>query len=84
MEDAKTILIKGMVCDRCKRVLTQSFTDLGLIVKEINLGSVTLVGTSRLSSLEPIQQVLLENGFHLLQDRNSKVVEEIKHMIDRV
>ncbi len=84
MEDATTIFIKGMVCDRCKRVLTRSFTDLGLIVKEIHLGSVTLAGTSRLPSLAPIQQVLAENGFELLQDRNSKVVQEIKDLIEVV
>lgn len=84
MEDLNIISVKGMVCDRCKQVLTRAFKRIGLEVKEINLGSIKLLGTSQLLSLEPIQQVLQENGFDLLLDSNSKVVQDIKRTIDEV
>lgn len=84
MEDPKTISIKGMVCDRCKKVLTKAFHNMGLEVKKISLGSVTLAGTAKLPSIEPIRQTLKENGFELLNDRNTVVVSETKRVIDEV
>lgn len=82
MEDIKKISIKGMVCDRCKLVLTKAFNNLGLEVTEINLGSVTLSGTSKLNSFEHIQQVLDKNGFELLINRNFTIVQEIKKIVE--
>lgn len=84
MEDFMTISVKGMVCDRCKKVIAKAMHSLGLAVNNIQLGSITLSGTSALSSLDPIQQQLEENGFELLNDRNTAMVSEIKRLIDEV
>lgn len=84
MEDPKTISVKGMLCDRCKAVLTTAFHNIGLEVKEISLGSVTLAGTAKLESKEPIQKILKDNGFEFLNDRNATIVQETKRIIDEV
>ena len=84
MEDVLTISIKGMVCERCIKVLTKAMHELGLHVEEVHLGSVTLRGTSKLASLQPIQHALHSVGFELLQDRNTVIISEIKSLVDDI
>nr|WKN38616.1 helix-turn-helix transcriptional regulator [Tunicatimonas sp. TK19036] len=82
MKDPVTIYVKGMVCDRCKKVLNQAFEEIGLEVKEMRLGAVTLAGTGRLPSMEPIRTIIRENGFELLPGQDAEVVSAIKREVD--
>lgn len=84
MGDIKTISVKGMVCDRCKRVLTDAFNKIGLEVKGISLGSIALAGTSKPGAMEIIGQTLRKNGFELLYDRKSTIASEIKCIVEEV
>jgi AraC-like DNA-binding protein len=84
MENTKTIAVKGMVCDRCKMVVTKAMNNLGLEVREVHLGSITLAGMAKLESMDPIRQTLKDNGFELLNDRQTIVVSETKRIIDEI
>ncbi|MFP4093585.1 MAG: helix-turn-helix domain-containing protein [Cyclobacteriaceae bacterium] len=78
LQDPLILNIKGMVCDRCIRVLRQEFEQMGLPVEEIKLGTVRLSGTSRLESMMPIQQAVEKNGFELLGDKKQQLIEQIQ------
>ena len=78
-----TLHIKGMVCDRCVRVLKTEFEQLGLQVEDISLGSVRLSGTSRFSSMAPLREVISKNGFELLADKKQETLQQAQTAIHR-
>ncbi len=70
-----------MVCPRCIKVVRDELEKLGLTVIEIELGEVAV--SSRLSNdqLEKIRQVMHENGFELIDDKKSRLIDRIKTLI---
>ncbi len=70
-----------MVCDRCKRVVREELEKLGLDVQQVDLGEVTVAGEPDESQLVAVRQILEANGFELLDDRRSVLVEQIKRVI---
>jgi len=76
-----TLYIRNMVCNRCIRVVREELDALGVRVLSVVLGEVTAEG--RISSLPvpEIQKVLLRNGFELIEDRRTKIIEQIKREI---
>lgn len=81
LPETLTLHIKGMVCDRCIRVLRQEFERLDLEVEDINLGSVSLRGTSRFTSIAPLQEVISKNGFELLADKKQETLQQAQMAI---
>ncbi len=77
------LFIKNMVCGRCKKVVKDIFHDLGLQITEVELGEVELDGELAKSKKAALQQALTEAGFELMDDRNSKLIDQIKTMIIR-
>lgn len=78
----RTILfIKNMVCPRCIRVVREELTRLGLDVIDVRLGEVLVAGPAASLPLESIRYVLDENGFELIEDRNARTIERIKHAV---
>ncbi len=75
METTK-IYIKNMVCDRCKRVVEEELTKLGYTVQQVELGEAEIADNT--INLVEIRQVLAENGFELLDDRKTRLIEQIK------
>ncbi|WP_266365198.1 helix-turn-helix domain-containing protein [Tellurirhabdus rosea] len=73
--------VKHMVCDRCKRVVREELEKLGLDVQQVDLGEVTVAGEPDESQLVAVRQILEANGFELLDDRRSVLVEQIKRVI---
>lgn len=73
-----------MVCDRCIQVVSQTLTDLGLEVRAIDLGSVTVVGLPNKVSIKVVEQVLLEKGFEVLEDRDTALADNVKQIIDEL
>jgi AraC-like DNA-binding protein len=74
-----TILhIKNMVCNRCIKVVNEEFANLGLKIKSIELGTVVLEKPVDGLQLEKIKNILLENGFELIDDKKSRIIEKIK------
>ena len=78
---AETLHIKNMVCDRCIMVVKQLFTDAGIRVNTIQLGQVELEELLNAQQQKIIKTALLQNGFELLDDKKSKLVEKIKTTI---
>lgn len=67
-----------MVCDRCKRVVAEELGKLGYTVMQVGLGEAEIATTGPEADLEQIRTVMRENGFELLDDRKTKLIEQVK------
>jgi len=72
------LFIKNMVCNRCIKVVREELTNLGIEIKSISLGEVETVQSKNKLPLNKISEVLTENGFELIDDNKSKIIEQIK------
>ncbi len=82
MNTIKNILyIKNMVCPRCIKVVSDELQQLGLGIKDIQLGKVELINTLTTDDLQNVKIVLEKNGFELLDDKKFRVIEKIKILI---
>ena len=74
--------IKNMVCHRCKMVVTATLKQLDLHPISVTLGEAVLE-ENKLSSktTEALRAALEENGFELMDDKKSKLLEQIKTFI---
>jgi AraC-like DNA-binding protein len=70
-----------MVCNRCIKVVREEFEKLGLNIKNIILGEVVIDIPDERIDMTKIKSVLEENGFELLDDRQTKLIEKIKILI---
>jgi AraC-like DNA-binding protein len=77
-----TILhIKNMVCNRCVKVVKDELTKLNIEIEEIELGKVTVPTVLNEQQMSDIRNVLLENGFELIDDKKGKLIDSIKTLI---
>jgi AraC family transcriptional regulator len=74
---SKTIHIKNMVCDRCIRVVKEELEKLNLQVENVKLGEAKVISENEID-LKSIKRVLVGNGFELIDDKQAKLVEDIK------
>lgn len=70
-----------MVCPRCIKVVKDELCKLGVDIENIILGEVTTKENINKLPLDKIRSVLEENGFELIDDKNSKLIEQIKKII---
>lgn len=70
-----------MVCDRCVMVVKQLLSDIEMGFTHVQLGQVELKETPNADRIEQLRTVLEKNGFELLDDKKSKIVERIKTTI---
>ncbi|HVG14954.1 MAG TPA: helix-turn-helix domain-containing protein [Chitinophagaceae bacterium] len=75
--------IKGMVCERCIAAVKKAMEGLDVEIIEVNLGEITLAGTSATEE-ELIEERLKPLGFSLLQDKKQKLVKEAKALVEEV
>jgi AraC-like DNA-binding protein len=73
-----TLYIRNMVCPRCIRVVREELERLGLDIRNIALGEVSVSGSPDSLPIPAIRSVLEKNGFELIEDKRSKMIEEIK------
>lgn len=73
-----TVFVKNMVCHCCVRVIKDELEKNGIVVKRIELGRIELAYNSEEISLERIAEILEENGFEIIVERERKIVEQIK------
>jgi len=74
-ENHKTLFIKGMLCNCCKRLLVLVFEKEQIPYLKIALGQVTLPHNA---DLDYIKQLIQDNGLQIIEDKNLKLVEQIK------
>jgi AraC family transcriptional regulator len=79
-----TLYVKNMVCDRCIRVVKDELVNLGLDVRSVSLGEVSLTGNPRDLPLQRIKKTLEENGFELIEDQKARTIERLKLAIMRL
>jgi AraC-like DNA-binding protein len=77
MSDTLTLNIKNMVCNRCIKVVSEEIKKLGYKVLDISLGEVIISGYDNID-IDKIKLVLEENGFELIDDKNSRIIEKVK------
>lgn len=73
--------IKNMVCPRCIKVVGDELETLGFPISHIELGKVALTRVPTENELLKIKTSLTNNGFELLDDKKSKVIEKVKILI---
>jgi len=81
MSISNTLYIKNMVCPRCIKVVSDELEKLGIAIKSIILGEVETELPKILLPLQQISEVLALNGFELIEDEKSKIIERIKNEI---
>jgi AraC-like DNA-binding protein len=74
----KKIFIKNMVCDRCIKVVREELQKLNLNVENVRLGEVDILDDESEIDIPKIKEVLENNGFELLDDKQAKIIEKIK------
>ena len=70
-----------MVCDRCIKVVKDEFKTLNIEIDSIELGTVYLKEPLDDAQLSTIKKVLDNNGFELIGDKRSKIIDQIKTLI---
>lgn len=67
-----------MVCPRCIKVVREEFEKIGLLIESIKLGEVVVAGKISEQQSNQINKLLLENGFELISDKKSRLIDKIK------
>ncbi len=70
-----------MVCNRCIKVVKDEFAKLDLIIEEIELGKVYVSSTLSNDKIEEVRKILDENGFELIDDKKSRIIDRIKTIV---
>jgi AraC-like DNA-binding protein len=70
-----------MVSLRCKMLVKEELTKLGLHYVVVDLGMVELLGKSTLEQRQQLKKNLLESGLELLEDKKAILIEKIKNVI---
>ncbi len=77
----ETIYVKNMVCNRCIMVVQNELTRIGLHIEKISLGEVKLNDNLTGEKITEIEKVLTPLGFELIDDKKSRLIEQIKNII---
>ena len=80
MEEHK-IHIKNVVCQRCIMTVQEIFQRIKIPYAEVNLGAVVLERELSLMELHQLQKEFEKVGFEIIQDRNEKLINNIKSLI---
>ena len=70
-----------MVCNRCIKVVQDEFAKLNLDIQDIELGKVNVSPQLSEKKIEDVRKVLDNNGFELIDDKKSKLIDRIKTII---
>ena len=73
--------IKNMVCDRCKRVVVEELSRMGIDVAQMELGKVETASELTPVQLTEFKAMLEKNGFGLLDDRREALAECVKNLV---
>lgn len=76
-----TLMIRNMVCDRCKRVVREELEALGLTVNHVDLGEVDVNALPVTITPDDVRRVLQASGFDLIDDRKQALVAHIKVLL---
>ena len=75
------LFIKNMVCIRCKMVVKDELTKLGLRYITVDLGEADIMGDISALQLQQFKKALLKSGLELIDDKKSQLIQKIKNVI---
>lgn len=81
MQKHTVLYIKNMVCNRCIKVVNDELIKINIDIKDIELGKVYLNTPVTDETLEKIKHILSDNGFELITDKKSILIDRIKTLI---
>jgi AraC-like DNA-binding protein len=70
-----------MVCEHCAEVLESKLIEAGFPVKDMELGKLELKRAVDPEGFTKLFEIVHQNGFEIISDRSSQLVEKIKHLI---
>ncbi|MBO9201877.1 MULTISPECIES: helix-turn-helix domain-containing protein [Niastella] len=70
-----------MVCLRCKMVVKEELTKLGIHYTSVELGEAEVVENISAEQHEKIKAALLRSGLELMDDKKSILIQKIKNVI---
>jgi AraC-like DNA-binding protein len=70
-----------MVCIRCKLVVKEELTKLGIRFMSVELGEVEVMEDVSVEQREQIKAALLKSGLELMDDKKSILIQKIKKVI---
>ena len=78
---SEILYVKNMVCNRCIQVVKEELSQLGIVAQDVQLGEVRLTKPVSVDKLDEVREVFTHRGFEILEDVNSKLIEQIKTSI---
>lgn len=75
------LVIRNMVCDRCKAAVKRVFDRSGLAIARMDLGEVELEREASSAQLATVDKELKAEGFGLVDDREATTIARIKAAI---
>ena len=75
------LIVRYMVCNRCKVAVNGVMEELGIQPTRIDLGEVELPDPVSPALLEQIREGLRKTGLELIDDKHAMLVEQIKSII---
>lgn len=73
--------VKGMICSRCLKVLSDELRKAGAGILEIELGRVVIIYAPEKISLSNIERVIRESEFSIIQDKQTLLAEQTKRWV---
>lgn len=70
-----------MVCSHCAEVLEEKLRSANFDIQNLELGQLTLSSPVNQQEYERLIQVVRNNGFEIINDHGSRIVEQIKQLI---
>ncbi len=77
----QTLYIKNMICDCCIRVVELELKNIFVNINSAKLGEINISYNEDDITIEDIESVLSKNGFSILIDNNTILIEDIKRSI---
>lgn len=75
------VYIKNMVCIRCKMVVKEELTRLGLHYTTVELGEADILENISAAQHDQFKEALLRSGLELMDDKKSVLIQKIKNVI---
>ena len=70
-----------MVCIRCKMVVKDELTKLGLHYRTVELGEADIMGNISALQHDQFRDALLKSGLELMDDKRSVLIQKVKNVI---
>ena len=75
------VYIKNMVCLRCKLLVQDEIKSLDLEYDEVKMGEAVIKDPVSNEKLKALNRALLRSGLEIIDDKKSRLVEQIKSIV---